>query len=73
MRLLKFRKLDYIIFYLLFAGLFIVQLMEVSFLTIIKILVICIVPSLIFGTLTNFIFKRKIKRIIKLGERRVNI
>ncbi|MCR1848806.1 hypothetical protein NSA42_05900 [Paeniclostridium sordellii] len=62
MRLLKFRKLDYIIFYLLFSGLFIVQLMEVSFLTIIKILVICIVPSLIFGTLTNFIFKRKNKK-----------
>ncbi|WP_075809188.1 hypothetical protein [Paraclostridium sordellii] len=62
MRLLKFRKLDYIIFYLLFSRLFIVQLMEVSFLTIIKILVICIVPSLIFGTLTNFIFKGKNKK-----------
>lgn len=62
MRLLKFRKLDYIIFYLLFSGLFIVQLMEVSFLTIIKILIICIIPSFILGTLTNFIFKGKKKK-----------
>ncbi|CEQ22014.1 Uncharacterised protein [[Clostridium] sordellii] len=62
MRLLKFRKLDYIIFYLLFSGLFIVQLMEVSFLTIIKILIGCIIPSFILGTLTNFIFKGKNKK-----------
>ncbi|CEO26483.1 hypothetical protein [Paraclostridium sordellii] len=62
MRLLKFRKLDYIIFYLIFSGMFIIQLMEVSFLTIIKILISSIIPSLIFGTLTNFIFKGKNKK-----------
>ncbi|CEK37691.1 hypothetical protein JGS6382_10231 [[Clostridium] sordellii] len=62
MRLLKFRKLDYVIFYLLFAGLFSSQLIHTSLFIIYKILVICIVPSLIFGTLTNFIFKGKNKK-----------
>ena len=55
----KFRKLDYILFYLIIAVLFIVQLYEFSLISIIGILMGATIPALILGTITNFIFKKK--------------
>ncbi|MDU2196895.1 MAG: hypothetical protein E7E21_00515 [Peptostreptococcaceae bacterium] len=54
----KFRKSDYILFYLIIAVLFIVQLYEFSLISIIGILIGATIPALILGTITNFIFKR---------------
>lgn len=53
----KFRKSDYILFYLIIAVLFIVQLYEFSLISIIGILMGATIPALILGTITNFIFK----------------
>ncbi len=55
----KFRKPDYILFYLIIAVLFIVQLYEFSLISIIEILMGATIPALILGTITNFIFKKK--------------
>ena len=54
-----FRKLDYILFYLIISALFIVQLMELSFASVMNILIGAIIPALVFGTISNFIFKKK--------------
>ena len=54
----KFRKSDYILFYLIIAVLFIVQLYEFSLISIIGILIGATIPTLILGTITNFIFKK---------------
>lgn len=55
----KFRKSDYILFYLIIAVLFIVQLYEFSLISIIGILIGATIPTLILGTITNFVFKKK--------------
>ncbi|WP_296649148.1 hypothetical protein [Romboutsia sp. 13368] len=55
----NFRKLDYILFYLVIAVLFIVQLYEFSLISVIGILLGATIPALILGTITNFIFKKK--------------
>lgn len=55
----KFRKSDYILFYLIIAVLFTVQLYEFSLISIIGILMGATIPTLILGTITNFIFKKK--------------
>lgn len=55
----KFRKLDYILVYLIIAVLFIIQLYEFSLISIIGILIGATIPALILGTITNFIFKKK--------------
>ena len=55
----NFRKLDYILFYLVISVLFIVQLYEFSLISIIGILLGATIPALILGTITNFIFKKK--------------
>ncbi len=55
----NFRKLDYILFYLVIAVLFIVQLYELSLISVIGILLGATIPTLILGTITNFIFKKK--------------
>ena len=55
----KFRKSDYILVYLIIVVLFIVQLYEFSLISIIRILIGAIIPALILGTITNFIFKKK--------------
>lgn len=55
----KFRKLDYILFYLIISAMFIVQLAELSLKTVIGILAVGIIPALILGTITNFIFRKK--------------
>ena len=54
-----FRKLDYILFYIIIAALFIVQLYELSLISVICILIGTSIPALILGTITNFIFKKK--------------
>ena len=54
-----FRKLDYILFYIIIAVLFIVQLYELSLISVICILNGTSKPALILGTITNFIFKKK--------------
>lgn len=59
MKLLELRKLDYIIFYVFFSVSYIVQLVTASISSIVAILLICIMPALILGTLTNSIFKKK--------------
>lgn len=59
MKLLELRKLDYIIFYVFFSVSYIVQLVTVSISSIVAILLICTMPALILGTLTNSIFKKK--------------
>ena len=55
----KIRKSDYILFYLIISVIFIIQLSELSLIAVIGILVGAIIPSLILGTITNFIFKKK--------------
>lgn len=55
----NFRKLDYILFYLVIAVLFIVQLYEFSLISVIGILLGATIPALILGTITNFILKKK--------------
>ena len=55
----NFRKLDYILFYLVIAVLFIVQLYEFSLISVIGILFGATIPVLILGTITNIIFKKK--------------
>lgn len=55
----EFRKLDYILFYVVLAILFISQLYEFSLISVIGILIIVTIPALILGTITNFIFKNK--------------
>ena len=54
----KLRKLDYIIFYIFISGMYIIQSSTISVPFIIVILIICIIPALILGTITNFIFAR---------------
>lgn len=56
MNFLKFRKLDYILVYLIIAVLFIIQLYEFSLISIIGILIGATIPALILGTITNFIY-----------------
>lgn len=55
----SFRKLDYILFYAIIAGLFISQLFELSVTVVIGILIGAVIPALILGTITNLIFKKK--------------
>ena len=59
MNFFKFRKLDYILFYLVIVVLLIVQLYEFSLISVIGILLGATIPALILGTITNFIFKKK--------------
>lgn len=55
----KFRKLDYILFYVIISIIFIIQLYELSLTALVGILIVSIIPTLILGTVTNFIFKKK--------------
>ena len=55
----KFRKLDYILFYLVITVLLIVQLYEFSLISVLGILVGVTIHALILGTITNCIFKSK--------------
>ena len=55
----KFRKLDYIFFYLIISVLFIVQLSELLLTPVVGILIGATIPALTLGTITNLIFKKK--------------
>lgn len=55
----SFRKLDYILFYIITSVMFIIQLNELALMPVIGILIGATIPALILGTLTNFIFKKK--------------
>ena len=55
----KFRKLDYILFYLIISVLFIVQLSELLLTPVVGILIGATIPALPLGTITNLIFKKK--------------
>ena len=55
----KFRKLDYILFYLIISVLFIVQLSELLLTPVVGILIGATIPALSLGTITNLIFKKK--------------
>ncbi|MEG0051166.1 MAG: hypothetical protein RR712_03225 [Terrisporobacter sp.] len=55
----EFRKLDYISFYIIIAILYIIQLPELSLSPVIGILIGSTIPTLILGTITNFLFKKK--------------
>ena len=55
----KFRKLDYILFYLIISVLFIVQLSELLLTPVVGILIGSTIPALTLGTITNLIFKKK--------------
>lgn len=57
---MKPRKMDYLIFYLITAILLIINLMSpLKLADVIGALLLTIVPALILGTITNFIFQRK--------------
>ena len=55
----KFRKLDYILFYLIISVLFIVQLSELLLTPVVGILIGATIPALTLVTITNLIFKKK--------------
>ena len=59
MNFCKFRKLDYILFYLIISVLFIVQLSELLLTPVVGILIGATIPALTLGTITNLIFKKK--------------
>ena len=59
MNVSSFRKLDYILFYTIITVLFIIQLYELSLISVVGILIGATIPTLILGTVTNFIFKKK--------------
>ena len=59
MKFSKFRKSDYILFYLVIVVFIIAQLYEFSLISVIGILIGVTIPALILGTITNFIFKKK--------------
>ncbi len=55
-----FRKLDYIISFLLFLTISLVQVIKFDAKTVIVAVVVSLIVSFIFGTITNVIFKRKL-------------
>lgn len=59
MELQEFRKLDYIIIYLIFSGFYIIQLVNLELSIVMGILVVNIIPAIILGTITNLIFRKK--------------
>ena len=56
----KFRKSDYILFYLVIVVFIIAQLYEFSLISVIGILIGVTIPALILGSITNFIFKKEV-------------
>lgn len=57
---MKFRKKDYIIFYLLIVTLFIINMMgPVKVDVVLAIVIGASFPALILGTITNFLFRQR--------------
>ena len=55
----SFRKLDYILFYIIILVLYIIQLTELQLLPVIFILMKAIIPAFILGTITNLVLNNK--------------
>jgi len=54
---MRFRKKDYIIFYVIIVTIFVMGLSNVNVGSVFAIVIGAILPSLILGTITNFLFK----------------
>lgn len=57
-----FRKIDYIISFIVFLTLYLLQLIKYDRKVIILVIIASLISSLIVGTITNIIGRRKIKR-----------
>lgn len=57
-----FRKIDYIISFIVFLTLYLLQLIKYDWKVIILVIIASLISSLIVGTITNIIVRRKIKR-----------
>lgn len=57
-----FRKIDYIISFIVFLTLYLLQLIKYDWKVIILVIIASLISSLIVGTITNIIARRKIKR-----------
>lgn len=57
-----FRKIDYIISFIVFLTLYLLQLIKYDWKVIILVIIASLISSLIVGTITNIILRRKIKR-----------
>lgn len=57
-----FRKIDYIISFIVFLTLYLLQLIKYDWEVIILVIIVSLISSLIVGTITNIIVRRKIKR-----------
>lgn len=57
-----FRKIDYIISFIVFLTLYLLQLIKYDWKVIILVIIAALISSLIVGTITNIIVRRKIKR-----------
>ena len=57
-----FRKIDYIISFIVFLTLYLLQLIKYDWKVIILVIIAALISSLIVGTITNIIARRKIKR-----------
>lgn len=57
-----FRKIDYIISFIVFLTLYLLQLIKYDWKFIILVIIASLISSLIVGTITNIILRRKIKR-----------
>ena len=64
-----FRKLDYIVFYIITSVMFITQLTELALMSVIGILIGATIPTLILGTITNFVFKINNFNILRTKNR----
>ena len=56
---MNFRKIDYVVAYVLCALLFIAQMFTLDLKVAAVILIVSIIPALILGTITNLIFKKR--------------
>jgi len=54
---MRFRKKDYLIFYVIIVTIFVMGLSNVNVGSVLAIVIGAILPSLILGTITNFLFK----------------
>jgi hypothetical protein len=59
-KFLKFRKIDYMVFYVITAIIYIINMMSpVKVGSILAIFIVAVFPALILGTITNFVFKKR--------------
>jgi uncharacterized membrane protein YjgN (DUF898 family) len=56
---MRFRKKDYIIFYVIVVLFYLVQMIRPNVGSIFTILIVASIPTLILGTITNFLFNKR--------------